>query len=113
MLITLVMTIFTTILTGDALREEAKAGNLWNTLIFLCTGTSTIESAIVKGNSSSEKLFILLLVVRKIKMQQGAKVVVSHVSGEQMKDQGTNGVSCGQLKEGVSADQDWHPNKAI
>ncbi len=39
-------------------------------------------------------------------MQQGAKVIVSHVAGERMKDQGTNGVSCGQLKEGVSAGKD-------
>jgi hypothetical protein len=39
-------------------------------------------------------------------MQQGAKVVVPNVSGEWMKDQGTNGVSQGQLKEGVSAGKD-------
>jgi hypothetical protein len=34
-------------------------------------------------------------------MKNRAKVVVSHVSGERMKDQGTDGISRGQLKEGV------------
>jgi hypothetical protein len=38
-----------------ALREEEEAGNLENALMLLCTGNSTVESAIVKGNSSSEK----------------------------------------------------------
>jgi hypothetical protein len=87
----------------DTLREEAEAGNLRNALIFLCTDNSTVESALVKGNSSSEKLFELTLEVRKIEMQQGARIIVSHVSGERMKAQGTDGVSRGQLKEGVSA----------
>ena len=85
------------------LREEAAAGNLRDALIFLCTGNSTVESAIVKGNSSSEKLFELTLEVRQLEMEQGAKVVVSHVAGERMKGQGTDGVSRGQMKEGVSA----------
>jgi hypothetical protein len=47
----------------NALREEAKAGKLWDTLIFFCTDNSTVESAIVKGNSSSEKIFELTLEV--------------------------------------------------
>jgi hypothetical protein len=90
----------------DALREEADAGNLKNALIFFCTDNSTVESALVKGNSSSEKLFELTLEVRQIEMREGAKVLVSHVSGERMKAQGTDGVSRGQLKEGVSTGKD-------
>jgi hypothetical protein len=84
----------------DALREEGKAGNLWDALIFFCTD----NSAIVKGNSSSEKLFELSLEVRVIKMKYRCKVVVSHLSGDPMKGQGTDGVLRGQLKdEGVKA----------
>jgi hypothetical protein len=67
---------------------------------------STIESALVKGNSSSEKLFELTLEVRQIELQEGARVLVSHISGERMKAQGTDGVSRGQLKEGVSTGKD-------
>jgi hypothetical protein len=52
----------------DTLREEAKAGNLKDALIILCTDSSTVESALVKGNSSSKKLFILTLEVRQLEM---------------------------------------------
>jgi hypothetical protein len=85
-----------------ALREEENEGHLIKALIFMCTDNSTVESAIVKGNSTSEKRFALALEVRQIEMRAGARLVISHVSGERMKAQGTDGVSRGQLKEGVS-----------
>jgi predicted transcriptional regulator len=87
------------------LRDETIAGNLKDSLIILCTDNSTVEASSVKGSSSSEKLFNLALEVCLLEMQEGAKIVVSHVSGERMKAQGTNGVSRGQLKEGVSTGQ--------
>jgi hypothetical protein len=90
----------------EALKEEAKQGHLRNALIFLCTDNSTVEAALVKGNSSSKKLFDLVLEVRRLEMHEGAQIVVSHVSGERMKAQGTDGVSRGQLKEGVSIGAD-------
>jgi hypothetical protein len=90
----------------DALREEDEAGNLVDALIFMCTDNSTVESSIVNGNSSSEKLFELTLEVRVIEMRNNAKVIISHVAGERMKAQGTDGASRGQLKEGVSTGQD-------
>jgi hypothetical protein len=61
-----------------------------------------VELALLKGNLSSPKLFKLALTVRRLEMQEGAKIIISHVSGERMKEQGTDGVSRGQLKEGVS-----------
>jgi hypothetical protein len=90
----------------EALKEEAKQVHLQNALIFLCTDNSTIESALAKGNSSSKKLFDLVLEVWHLEMHEGAQIIVTHVSGEQMKAQGTNGVSQGQLKEGVSTGAD-------
>jgi hypothetical protein len=87
----------------DALREEEKEGNLLNAFIFIGTDNSTVECAIVKGNSSSEKLYELALEVRVIEMRNHAKVMVSHIAGDRMRAQGTDGVSRGQLKEGVSA----------
>jgi hypothetical protein len=90
----------------ETLEEEAKQGHLKKALIFLCTDNSTVESALVKGNSSSRKLFELVLRVRVLEMREGAHIVVSHVSGERMKAQGTDGVSRGQLKEGVSTGAD-------
>jgi hypothetical protein len=87
----------------ESLREEARLGNLKNALVFMCTDNTTVEAALVKGNSSSSKLFELALTMRQLEMQHGAKIHVCHVSGERMKAQGTDGISRGQLKEGVSA----------
>jgi hypothetical protein len=44
--------------------------------------------------------------VQQIEMQEGSSILVSHVPGEHMKAQGTDGVSRGQLKEGMSAGRD-------
>jgi hypothetical protein len=90
----------------EALKEEAREGHLRNALIFLCTDNSTVESALVKGNSSSPKLFELVLAVQLLEMQEGARIIMSHVLGERMKAQGTDSVSRGQLKEGVSVGKD-------
>jgi hypothetical protein len=86
-------------------------------LIFLCTNNSTVKAALFKGGSTSSKLFELVLTVRCLEMQVGAKIIVRHVLGEQMKAQGTNSVSRGQLKEGVpvlgkdmSRDRSRHAN---
>jgi hypothetical protein len=87
----------------DALREEEKEGNLVNAFIFIGTDNSTVECAIVKGNSSSEKLYELALEVRCIEMRNNAKMMISHIAGDRMRAQGTDGVSRGQMKEGVSA----------
>jgi hypothetical protein len=57
---------------------------------------------LVKENVSSKKLFHLTLEVRQLEMREGASILVSPVSGKRMKAQGTDGVSRGQLKEGVS-----------
>jgi hypothetical protein len=47
----------------------------------------------LKGNSTSPKLFELVLTVCRLEMHKGAKIIVSHVLGERMKAQGTDGVS--------------------
>jgi hypothetical protein len=89
----------------DTVRDEAIAGNLKDSMIILCTDNSTVEASLIKGNSSSKKLFNLTLEVCLLEMLEGAKIVVSHVSGEMMNAQGTDGVSRGQLKEGLSSGQ--------
>jgi hypothetical protein len=67
----------------EALKEEAQRGHPRNALIFLCTNNSIVEAALVsKGNSSSEKLFKLVLEVRCLEIHKGAKIGVSHISVE-------------------------------
>jgi polyhydroxyalkanoate synthesis regulator phasin len=45
----------------ETLEEEAKEGHLRGAVIHLCTDNSTVEAALYKGNSSSWKLFDLVL----------------------------------------------------
>lgn len=85
----------------EAVESEAAEGNLKGAQLFLFTDNSTVESGLYKGNSSSKKLFSLIVRLRKVEMEQGAHIVVSHVAGKRMIQQGTDGVSRGQLKEGV------------
>ena len=85
-----------------ALEEEGQQGRLEDSLVFFFTDNSTVESALYKGNSSSEKLFELVLRFRKLEMVTGARFVISHVSGKRMIAEGTDGTSRGQLKEGVT-----------
>jgi hypothetical protein len=89
-----------------ALEEEGKQGNLDDAIVFLCTDNSTVEAGLAKGNSSSRKLFELVLRVRVLQMRHRCSIVVTHVSGKRMVAQGTDGVSRGHLKEGVSTGED-------
>ncbi len=89
----------------ETLEKEAEGGLLKGAVIFLCTDNSTVEAALYKGNSSSRKLFDLVLRVRVLEMRESIRNLVTHVSGERMKAQGTDGVLRGQLKEGVSTGQ--------
>ena len=85
-----------------ALEEEAEQGRLKDSLFYFFTDNSTVEAALYKGNSTSEKLFELVVRFRKLEMVTGARFVISHVSGKRMIAEGTDGTSRGQLKEGVT-----------
>lgn len=71
--------------------------------MFMATDNSTVEHCIYKGNSSSPKLHDLIVRLRQCEFQYGFRLYVTHVSGERMKAQGTDGISRGSLREGVSA----------
>ena len=87
----------------EALEQEARDGNLTNATVYFFTDNSTVESCLYKGNSSSIKLFRLMVRMRKLEMTHNTKIVVSHVSGKRMIREGTDDVSRGQLREGVTA----------
>jgi hypothetical protein len=89
-----------------ALEDEAKEGRLDDAIVFLCTDNSTVEAGLAKGNSTSRKLFELVLRVRLLQMKYRCHIIVTHVSGKRMVAQGTDGVSRGHLKEGVSTGED-------
>jgi hypothetical protein len=87
----------------QALEHEAEEGNLTNAMVFYFTDNSTVESCLHKGNSSSIKLFKLMVRMRKLEMKHNAKIVISHCSGKRMIREGADGASRGHLREGVTA----------
>ena len=86
----------------ETIENEVKIGKLKNGTLIMATDNSTVEAALYKGNSSSEKLFELVIRFRHAELQSGGKFLVTHVSGNRMKSQGTDGISRGEMKEGVS-----------
>ena len=52
----------------ESLEKEAENGGLEGSIVFLCTDNSTVESALYKGNSTSPKLFDLVIRLRKLEM---------------------------------------------
>ena len=86
----------------ETLEIESQDGGLRGALVILAVDNSLVESSIYKCNSSSPKLFNLILRFKHMELHSGARFIVSHVSGNRTKHQGTDGVSRGNLKEGVS-----------
>ena len=74
--------------------------------VYMFTDNSTAEAAFANGSSTSEKLFDLVLRLRQLEMSQEAKSFVCHVAGERMKQQGTDGLSRGNLTVGVMQGHD-------
>ena len=98
----------------EALEEEETLGSLDGAFVVLATDNKTVESCLYKGNSSSPKLYELILRFKALELRTGSRFIVSHVSGERMKKQGTDGLSRGSMSEGVAAGQSmlgfcpWH-----
>lgn len=86
---------------AQALEEEAAKGNVDGAEVFLFTDNSTAESAYYKGTSSSKELFYIILRLRKLEMKSKFKIHFVHVAGSRMICQGTDGLSRGDLAEGV------------
>ena len=87
----------------ETLEEMGLSSTLKGREIFLFTDNSTLEAAYYSGSSSSEKMFDLVLRVKKLEMNNLTKIHIIHVSGERMKEQGSDGLSRGNLNFGVMA----------
>ena len=69
--------------------------------IFLFTDNIVAEGAFHKGTSSSKKLFDLVVRLRKLEMFAGCIIHVIHIAGSRMIEQGTDGLSRGDVNEGI------------
>ena len=85
----------------ESLEEMGESEGLSGTEIHFFTDNSTAEAAYFKGSSTSKLLHELVTRLRALEMDSGCRVVLVHVSGERMKWQGTDGLSRGNLLEGV------------
>ena len=90
----------------QTVEEEALAGHLKHTELWLFTDNSTAESCFVKGSSTSKLLHGLILRLRKVEMEYGVTLFLVHCAGIRMIAQGTDGLSRGTLLEGVLAGRD-------
>ena len=87
----------------ETIEEMVEQNTLKGKELFLFTDNSTSEAAFSNGSSKSEKLFDLVLRIKQLEMHNQAKIHIIHVSGERMKDQGSDGLSRGNLNVGVMA----------
>jgi hypothetical protein len=90
----------------DAVEKECKAGRLEDAELLLFTDNSTAESAFYRGTSSSKLLFELVLRLRQIEMLYQLKVHLVHIPGTRMIKLGVDGLSRGNMGEGVMKDPD-------
>ena len=85
----------------ETMQAMADGDELSGVELFIFTDNSTAESAFAKGSSSSRSLFELILQVRDLEMTACCKVHMVHVAGTRMIAQGSDGLSRGNLTEGV------------
>ena len=68
---------------------------------FIFIDNSTAEAAFFRGSSKSRLLFELILELRELKMKCKTRIHFVHVAGTQMIAQGSDGLSIGNISEGV------------
>ncbi len=90
----------------NAIVQAGKDGDLDDTELFFMTDNSVTEACAKNGTSTSKALFDMVLELKLLETQLGVKVHIIHISGKRMIQQGTDGLSRGDLTEGVMAGGD-------
>ena len=85
----------------ESLERSGGAGELEGKEIFVFTDNSTAEAVIHKGYSSSPLLYELVVRLYKLSSFFLCSVQVIHVAGTRMVSQDTDGLSRGDMLEGV------------
>ena len=68
----------------EHVKTRVEKGELKDAVLFLHTDSSTVESAVDKGNSKSKELFKLVYRLQKCQMKYGFALYVIYVAGMQM-----------------------------
>jgi hypothetical protein len=85
------------------LEEGVKSGTLLHTKVWIFTDNTTAEGVFWKGHSPNPLLNELALRLRVLEMDGSIRIQMVHVPGTRMIQQGTDGLSRGDLTEGVMA----------
>jgi hypothetical protein len=85
----------------ETLEEMGARGDLEGREIFLFTDNMVSESIASKGSSTSKPLYDLVVRVYKLEMKRQCNIHFIHVAGTRMIAQGTDGLSRGEMYEGV------------
>ncbi len=86
---------------AEAVEEESKVGCLADSEFWLFTENSTAESCFYKRGLSSKTLHKLVLRLKRAELEAEFTLFVIHLAGMCMIVQGTDGLSCGIILEGV------------
>jgi hypothetical protein len=76
-------------------------GRLGDVEIFIFTDNSSFGGTFFKGHSTSRKLTGIILRLRKLQLRTGSVIHVIHIAGTRMKECGIDGLSRGDLLEGM------------
>ncbi len=87
----------------DHLEHLVSENALENHEVFLITDNSAFEGAYYRGHSHSRGLSEIVFQVHKAERDGGFVLHVVHISGKRMKASGVDGLSRGDLTEGMMA----------
>ena len=87
----------------ETIETMGKEGELTGIEMYFFTDNSTAEKAYYKGSSTSEALHELVGRLKRVQMSYGCNIILTHVAGTRMIQQGADGLSRGNLTEGVMA----------
>ena len=85
----------------EAVELGVQTGRLQDCELFIYTNNTTAEGAYYKGNSDSRALFDLVVRLRRLDMAGGLRLHMSHIAGTRMIASGVDGLSRGNLSEGL------------
>jgi hypothetical protein len=87
----------------DAIDQAANEGVLQGAEVFMFTDNTTAEGAFFRGTSSVKPLFELVVRLKTLELRGEFQLHMIHVAGTRMIAQGTDGLSRGNIGEGVMA----------
>lgn len=88
----------------EAVKDATEAGMLEDKEVFIFTDNLVAEWVFAKGSSESQDLLEMVAELRLLELKGGFRLRIIHVAGTRMIQQGTDGLSRGELQLGSLLD---------